>query len=69
MRRRACFAKRKINLSTVFAGQNVGVKAVAEKVWLISFMRYNLGLFHHESNRFECAENPFAARVLPMSSV
>ena len=66
---RVCFATRKINLSTVFAGQNVGVKEVDEKVWLISFMHYDLGYFDHESNRFECAESPFAAKVLPMSSV
>jgi putative transposase len=65
---RVCFATRKINLSTVFAGQNVGVKEVDEKVWLISFMHYDLGFFDHESNRFECAENAFAAKVLPMSS-
>jgi putative transposase len=66
---RVCFATRKINLSTVFAGQNVGVKEVDEKVWLISFMHYDLGFFDHESNRFECADSPFAAKVLPMSSV
>jgi putative transposase len=65
---RVCFGSRKINLSTVFAGQNVGVKEVDEKVWLISFMHYDLGFFDHESSRFECAENPFAAKVLPMSS-
>ena len=34
---RVCFGSRKINLSTVFDGQNVGVKEVEEKVWLISF--------------------------------
>jgi len=66
---RVCFASRKINLSTVFAGQKVGVKEVDEKVWLISFMHYDLGFFDHESNRFECAVSPFAAKVLPMSSV
>jgi putative transposase len=44
---RVCFATRKINLSTVFAGQNVGVKEVDEKVWLISFMHYDLGFFDH----------------------
>ena len=66
---RVCFATRKINLSTVFAGQNVGAKEVDEKVWLISFMHYDLGFFDHESNRFECAERPFAAMVISMSSV
>jgi hypothetical protein len=61
-----CFGSRKINLSTVFAGQNVGVKEVEEKVWLISFMHYDLGFFDHETTRFECAMSPFAG--LPMSS-
>jgi hypothetical protein len=60
---------REINLSTVFAGQNVGVKEVDEKVWLIRFMHCDLGFFDHESNRFERAGSPFAAKVLPMSSV
>jgi hypothetical protein len=41
---------------------------VDEKVWLISFMHYDLGFFDHESSRFECADNPFEAKVLPMSS-
>jgi putative transposase len=45
-----------------------GVREVAEHVWLISFMNYDLGFFDHESNRFECAESLFAAKVLPMSS-
>jgi putative transposase len=66
---RVCFSSRKTNLSTVFAGQNVGVKEVAEKIWLISFMHYDLGFFDHETTRFECAMSPFAAKVLPMSSV
>jgi putative transposase len=64
---RICIGRRKINLSTVFAGQNVGVKEVSENIWLVSFMHYDLGFFDHESSRFECAENPFDAKVLPMS--
>ena len=66
---RICIGRRKINLSTVFAGQNVGIKEVEEKIWLVSFMSYNLGFFDHETGRIECAENPFGARVSPMSSV
>jgi hypothetical protein len=27
-----------------------------------------LGFFDHESSCFKCTENPFAAKVLPMSS-
>ena len=66
---RICIGRRKINLSTVFAGQNVGIKEVSDKIWLVSFMKYDLGFFDQEAGRVECAENPFGARVLPMSSV
>ena len=65
---RICFGRRKINLSTVFAGQKVGVKEVSDRIWLVSFMHYDLGYFDHESCRLESAENPFGAKVLPMSS-
>jgi putative transposase len=64
---RICVGRRKINLSQVFAGQNVGIKEVAEKIWLVSFMHYDLGFFDHEAGRVECAPNPFGAKVLPMS--
>ena len=66
---RLCMGRRKINLSTVFAGQNVGVKQVADQVWLVSFMDYDLGFFDNETGRVECAENPFNATVLPMSPI
>jgi putative transposase len=66
---RICIGRRKINLSAVFAGQNVGIKEVSEKIWLVSFMHYDLGFFDHEAGRVECAENPFQAKVLPMSPV
>jgi putative transposase len=63
---RICFGRRKINLSTVFAGQNVGVKEVSDKIWLVSFMDYDLGFFDHETGRLGSVENPFVAKVLPM---
>ena len=66
---RICFGRRKINLSTVLAGQNVGVKEVSDRIWLVSFMDYDLGFFDHETGRLGTAENPFAAKVLPMSPV
>ena len=52
---RICLGRRKINLSQVFAGQNVGIKEIAEKIWLVSFMHYDLGFFDHETGRVECA--------------
>jgi putative transposase len=66
---RICFGRLKINLSTVFAGQKVGVKQVADNIWLVSFMEYDLGFFDHETCRLESAGNPFAPKVLPMSPV
>jgi len=64
---RICFKKRKVNLSQVFAGQAVGVKQVSDRVWLVSFMHYDLGYFDDETCRLEPIENPFGPKVLPMS--
>jgi putative transposase len=66
---RICMGRRKINLSIVFAGQNVGVKQVSDKVWLVSFMKYDLGFFDEEAGRVTSVENPFDAKVLPMCPV
>jgi putative transposase len=65
---RICFKGRKVNLSHVFAGQNVGVTQVGEHVWLVTFMRYDLGYFDDETCRLEPIDNPFTPKVLPMSS-
>jgi putative transposase len=64
---RICYRTRKVNLSTVFAGQKVGVRQVSDCLWLVSFMDYDLGYFDDETARLEPIQNPFAARVLPMS--
>jgi putative transposase len=66
---RLCIGRRKINLSRAFAGQDVGIREVAEKIWLVTFMHYDLGFFDHETGRVECAPNPFETQVLPMSPV
>ena len=64
---RICFKGRKVNLSHVFAGQNVGVTQDGERIWLVTFMRYDLGDFDDETCRLEPIENPFAPKLLPMS--
>jgi putative transposase len=63
---RICFKARKVNLSHVFAGQNVGVTQVGERVWLVTFMRYDLGYFDDETCRLEPIENPFGPKPLPI---
>ena len=66
---RICFHGRKVNLSHVFAGQNVGVTQVGERIWLVTFMRYDLGYFDDETCRLEPIDNPFQPKkVLPMCS-
>jgi len=64
---RICLGKKKINFSTVFAGQAVGIKEVHDDIWLVSFMDYDLGYFDLETRVLEPLENPFGPKVLPMS--
>ena len=64
---RICWNRRKINVSTVFAGQDVGVRQVSDRIWLVSFMDYDLGYFDDETYRLEPIANPFSPKVLPMS--
>ena len=66
---RICIGRRKINLSQVFAGQNIGIKEIAEKIWLVSFMHYDLGFFDHETGRVKCAPNLFSAKLSTMCPV
>ncbi|KAA1189431.1 hypothetical protein F0M18_13795 [Pseudohalioglobus sediminis] len=43
------------------------VNEVADEVWLVSFLDYDLGFFDRELNKVEpVGKNPFAPKVLPM---
>ena len=64
---RICRHNRKINLSQVFAGQLVGVRQETDRIWLVSFMHYDLGYFDDETCRLEPIQNPFGPNLLPMS--
>ena len=66
---RICLGHKKINFSTVFAGQAVGIKEVHDDIWLVSFMDYDLGYFDLETRVLEPLENPFGPKVLAVSSV
>ncbi len=57
---RICLGRRKINLSNVFAGQVVGLREVDDRIWLVSFLDFDLGFFDHQEDRVEPAPNPFA---------
>lgn len=63
---RICLHRKKINLSTVFAGQSVGIKEVEDGIWLVSFMHYDLGYFDLEQRTLQPLDNPFGPRLSPM---
>ena len=56
---RLCLHRKKINLSTVFAGQMLGIREVDEAIWLVSFMQYDLGYIDLEERTLQPLENPF----------
>src|SRR5260221_6448184 len=59
---RICLHRKKINLSTVFAGQALGIKEVEEGIWLVSFMEYDLGYIDLEENTLQPLDNPFGPK-------
>ena len=64
---RICMARKKINISTVLAGQRLGIKEVDNGIWLISFMHYDLGYIDLEQRTLQTIDNPFGTRLSPMS--
>ena len=62
---RICIGNRKINLSIVISGQYVGIREVADKIWLVSFMEYALGFFDEDVDRVEPTTNPFIPERRP----
>jgi putative transposase len=64
---RICLGRRKINLSSAFAGQTVGIREVDDQIWLVSFLEYDLGYFDKERDRVEPGPSPFMPdKVLTM---
>jgi hypothetical protein len=59
---RICLHRKKINLSTVFAGQALGIKEVEEGIWLVSFMEYDLGYIDLEEKTLQPLDNPFGPK-------
>ena len=64
---RICMHRKKISISTVLAGQWLGVKEVDDGIWLVSFMHYDLGYIDLEQRTLQPLDNPFGTRLLPMS--
>jgi hypothetical protein len=64
---RICMHRKKINISTVMAGQRLGLKEVDDGIWVVTFMTYDLGYIDLEQKTLQPIDNPFGAKVLPMS--
>ena len=54
-------------LSTVLAGQTLGIKEVDEGIWLVSFMHDDLGYIDLDQKTLQPIDNPFGPRLSPMS--
>jgi hypothetical protein len=64
---RICMNRKKINVSTVLAGQKLRIKQVDDGIWLVSFMHYDLGYIDLEQRTLQTIDNPFGTRLSPMS--
>ncbi|HEY6255024.1 MAG TPA: IS481 family transposase [Xanthobacteraceae bacterium] len=64
---RICMHRKKINISTVLAGQMLGIKEVDDGIWIVSFMSYDLGYIDLEQKTLQPLDNPFGPRLSPMS--
>ncbi len=60
---RLCLYRKKINVSTCLAGQAVGIKEVADGIWLVSFMDYYLGYIDLEEKSLQPAQSLRAKSV------
>ena len=49
------------------ATSGVDVRQETDRIWLVSFMHYDLGYFDDETCRLESLQNPFGPIVLPLS--
>jgi transposase InsO family protein len=64
---RICMQRKRINVSTVLAGQRLGIKEVDDGIWIVSFMHYDLGFIDLEQKTLQPVDNPFGPRLSPIS--
>ena len=64
---RICMHRKRVNISTVLAGQRLGIKEVDDGIWIVSFMQYDLGFIDLEQKTLQPLDNPFGTGLSPMS--
>ena len=62
-----CMDRKKLNISSVTAGQKLGIKEVDNGIWLVSFMPCDLGYTDLEQKTLQPRGNPFGPGLSPMS--
>jgi hypothetical protein len=60
---RICIFQERINLSTSLASQAVGIKEVADGIWLDNLWTADLGYIDLEEKTLQPLDNPFGPRV------
>ena len=61
---RICLHRKKINISTVLAGQRLGIKEVDDGIWLVSFMHYDLGYYRSGAENLATPRQPVRPEVV-----
>ena len=61
--------RKRVNISTVLAGQCLGIKEVDDGIWIVSFMHYDLGFIDLEQKILQPLDSPFGPGLSPKSSV
>ena len=64
---RICMHRKRINVSTVLAGQRLGIKEADDGIWIVSFMPYDLGCIDLEQTTPHPLDNPFGPGLSPLS--
>lgn len=49
-----------MSLNRPFAGVEVGIKKMKDGIWVVSFLKYDLGYFDDKNRKVEPIANPFA---------
>jgi transposase InsO family protein len=60
-----CLHGTRVAISSVLAGQRLGLREIEPHVWLVSFMHYDLGYIDLEARRLQTIDNPFGPRPSP----
>jgi hypothetical protein len=53
--------------SVVSAARDIGDQEVDDGIWIVSFMRYDLGYIDLEQSTLQPLDNPLGPRLSPMS--